>query len=117
MSAVSPHATIEERVIAALPSFTLPRLPAVRITRTGGLSFLRIGRLQLSWCLCRKPRPFTLDDDHVAHVVWFRDDRLTNEAARAKAMKLVDRLGYRAALEAAKAAPFIRTPGTITPND
>jgi len=32
------------------------RIPAIRLPRyrkVGGLSFLRIGRFQLSWCVCR----------------------------------------------------------------
>lgn len=29
------------------------QLPRVRYTRNGGLRFFRIGRLQLSWCVCR----------------------------------------------------------------
>lgn len=34
----------------------------VRYTRNGGMRFLRIGRLQLSWCMCRAPleRPLML---------------------------------------------------------
>lgn len=28
-------------------------LPRMRFRRVGGLSFFRIGRLQLSWCVCR----------------------------------------------------------------
>lgn len=28
-------------------------LPHMRFRRVGGLSFFRIGRLQLSWCVCR----------------------------------------------------------------
>ena len=27
--------------------------PRTRYTKNGGMRFLRIGRLQLSWCLCR----------------------------------------------------------------
>ncbi|MBZ4270903.1 hypothetical protein LAM69_23765, partial [Mycobacterium tuberculosis] len=57
MTTLSRHATIEERAIAALPSLSMPRLPFVRFTRNGALRFLRIGRLQLSWCMCRKPAP------------------------------------------------------------
>ena len=30
-----------------------PMLPSVRYTKVGGLRFLRIGRLQLSFCVCR----------------------------------------------------------------
>ena len=32
----------------------LPALPRVRYTRNGGMRFLRVGRVQMSWCLCRK---------------------------------------------------------------
>lgn len=28
-------------------------LPRMRFRRVGGLSFFRVGRLQLSWCVCR----------------------------------------------------------------
>lgn len=28
-------------------------LPATRYTRNGGMRFLRIGRVQMSWCVCR----------------------------------------------------------------
>lgn len=28
-------------------------LPRTRYARNGGLRFFRIGRLQLSWCVCR----------------------------------------------------------------
>lgn len=27
----------------------------VRYTRNGGMRFLRIGRLQMSWCVCKTP--------------------------------------------------------------
>lgn len=30
------------------------RLPRVRYTRNGGMRFLRIGKLQMSWCICRR---------------------------------------------------------------
>jgi hypothetical protein len=30
-------------------------LPRTRYTRRGGMTFWRIGRLQLSWCICRTP--------------------------------------------------------------
>lgn len=30
----------------------------LRYRKVGGLRFLRIGRLQLSFCVCRKPSPF-----------------------------------------------------------
>ena len=30
-------------------------LPRVRYTKQGGMRFLRVGRLQTSWCICRKP--------------------------------------------------------------
>lgn len=29
-------------------------LPGVRYTRNGGMRFLRVGRVQLSFCLCRQ---------------------------------------------------------------
>lgn len=28
-------------------------LPRVRYTKNGGMRFLRIGRLQMSWCVCK----------------------------------------------------------------
>lgn len=28
--------------------------PRVRYTRNGGMRFLRVHRLQLSWCICRR---------------------------------------------------------------
>ena len=31
------------------------RMPRVRYTRNGGMRFLRVGRVQLSFCICRKP--------------------------------------------------------------
>lgn len=31
--------------------------PVTRYTRNGGMRFLRIGRLQLSWCVCRSSLP------------------------------------------------------------
>lgn len=30
-----------------------PRMPRVRYTKNGGMRFLRIGRLQTSFCICR----------------------------------------------------------------
>jgi hypothetical protein len=36
-------------VHAAFPA----ALPRVRYTKNGGMRFLRIGRLQMSWCVCR----------------------------------------------------------------
>ena len=30
------------------------QLPGWRYTRNGGMRFLQIGRLQMSWCVCRQ---------------------------------------------------------------
>lgn len=30
------------------------RAPRVRYTKNGGMRFLRIGRLQTSWCICKR---------------------------------------------------------------
>jgi hypothetical protein len=50
--------------IAPLPVFmgTLAiigglRKVRVRYTRNGGMRFLRVHRLQMSWCVCRNPLP------------------------------------------------------------
>lgn len=32
----------------------LPSMPRIRYTKNGGMRFLRIGRLQTSFCICRK---------------------------------------------------------------
>ncbi len=40
-------------VLADAASF-MPALPRVRYTRNGGMRFLRVGRVQMSWCLCRR---------------------------------------------------------------
>lgn len=32
-------------------------LNPIRFTRRGGMRFLRVGRLQVSWCVCRAPLP------------------------------------------------------------
>lgn len=44
--------------IAPLPVFlgvlaTIGGMPRCRYTKNGGMRFLRIGRLQMSWCVCR----------------------------------------------------------------
>ena len=33
---------------------TLGMLPCWRYTRNGGMRFLRVGKLQLSWCICKR---------------------------------------------------------------
>ena len=33
---------------------TIGAWPRMRYRRVGGLRFLRVGRVQMSWCLCRK---------------------------------------------------------------
>ena len=58
------YPTLEDAILAKVtglfhaPRLALPRIPAVpRITlkRVGGITFLRVGRLQFSWCVCQRP--------------------------------------------------------------